>query len=210
MTPSDDRRGLVELLERRYRARSPRLSAFYETATKGVFRVDRDSGAPWVLRHYPADRPMERLHGQAAIMRYVERHGIAAERVVLTSDGSETTELDGRGVLVTTLLEGVPPRRTPNVLRQLGESIGRLHTLPADPADERWLARRAGALPREDLAFGRACLERIRGNVPDELRAAYERLVAALEVTRDCEDLPQEAHGLLHSDCHMANAKELL
>lgn len=197
------------MLRRRYGARSPRLTAFYETGAKGVYRVDHHGGAPWVVRHYPAERPMERLLGQAAIMRHVERHGIETERVVPTADGSETTELGGRGVLVTTLLDGGVPRRTPDVLRRLGETIGRLHALPADPADERWLGRRAGAMPREDLAFGRTCLRRIHGNVPGQYVPAYERLAAALAETRDCESLPPAAHGLLHSDCHMANAAGL-
>ena len=199
---------LRTVLEERYGALTPRFTPFYETADKGVYRVDRGRGAPWVLRHYPATRPMERLHGQVAIMRHVERHAIPAERVVPTSDGADAVELDGRGVLVTTLLEGTVPRRTPESLRRLGESIGRIHALPPGSPEDPWLARPAGAMPREDLAFGRSCLERIRGRVPAEHRPAYESLVSTLQQTRDGTDLPPSAFGLLHSDCHMANAAE--
>ena len=206
---SGDRGGLIGVLERRYGARAPRLTAFYENERKAIYRVDRDGDAPWVVRHYPAERPMERLLGQVAIMRHLERQGVAMERVVLTSDGGEVTELGGRGVLVTTLLEGAVPRRTPEALRRLGESIGQLHALPTGAADEPLLARWARAMPREDLAGGRAWLEEIKGKVPDRYRAQYERLVAALDGTRDCEGLPPGAYGLLHNDCHMANAIEL-
>ena len=171
--PDSSRVPLRTVLQERYGALTPRLTAFYETADKGVYRIDHDGGAPWVLRHYPASRPMERLHGQVAIMRHVQRHAIPAERVVPTADGADVVELNGRGVLVTTLLEGVVPRRTPQVLRRLGESIGRMHALPPSQPDNHWLARPAGAMPRQDLAFGRACLERIRGSVPAQHRPAY-------------------------------------
>ena len=185
------------------------MTPFYENERKGVYRVDHESNAPWVVRHYPAERPMARLLGQVAIMRYLERHGIATEGVVLTPDGEDVTELERRGVLVTTLLEGAVPRRTPEVLRRLGETIGQLHALPAAPAEESRLARTARAMPREDLAFGRGRLDGIRDSVPDEHREEYERLLAALSVTRDCEAVPADGIGLLHNDCHMANSVEM-
>jgi Ser/Thr protein kinase RdoA (MazF antagonist) len=111
-------------------------------------------------------------------------------------------------VLVTSLLVGGAPRRTPGVLRRLGESIGRLYALPPVSPQDGALTRPAGAMPREDLAFGLTCLERVAHRVPTGLRAAHAALREALESTRDCEDLPPGAHGLLHSDCHLTNAVE--
>jgi Ser/Thr protein kinase RdoA (MazF antagonist) len=196
------------LLRHEYGARAPRLTPFYEEPDKAIYRVDHAGGAPWVLRHYPAARPLERLRGQAAIMRHVAHNGIPAEQIIPTVTGTDSTVLAGRGLLVTSLLEGTRPRPTSPVLRRLGESIGRLHALPPEPSGNRSLTRRAGAMPREDLAFGRACLDRVEARVPAEHRAAYDALRATLKSTRDCEDLPPAAHGLLHSDCHLANAVE--
>ena len=199
---------MLELLAEEYGAVEPRVTPIFEEGDKGVYRVDRAEGGSWVLRRYPAARPLERLQGQVAIMRYVECNGVPAERVVATVRGEDWCVLDGRGVLVTSLIEGTRPRRTATVLGGLGESIGRLHALPSAGTEVPALARRAGAMPREDLAFGRACLERVAGMVPAAYGGEYDALRDTLERTRDCEALPAEAHGLVHSDCHLGNALE--
>ena len=203
--PSASRQSLLDLLRREYGARGPQLTPFYETSTKAIYRVDQDGGPPWVARLYPAARPIERLRGQVAIMGHVADNGVPTEQIIGTAAGVDFTVLGQRGVLVTSFLEGTFPRRTPEVLRQLGDSIGRLHALPRT-TQASLFHRRAGALPREDLAFGRACLDRIAGSVPAAHRGAYDALRATLDATRDCEALPASAHGLLHSDCHLANA----
>jgi Ser/Thr protein kinase RdoA (MazF antagonist) len=146
------------------------------------------------------------LLGQAAIMRYVARHGIPMEQIVQTRDDADSTSLDGRGILVTSFLEGALPRRIPDTLRHLGESIGLLHALPSTPAGDPLLSRRAGAMPRDDLSYGLACLDRVAGRVPAHLRPDYDALRHTLATIRTCEDLPPACHGLLHNDCHLANA----
>jgi Ser/Thr protein kinase RdoA (MazF antagonist) len=88
-------------------------------------------------------------------------------------------------------------------LAQLGEVVGRLHAIPPASPNDPFLSRRAGSLPREDLAFGRSCLARVAGRIPSERLREFDALSAALEVTNDCEDLPG---GLIHPDGHLANA----
>jgi Ser/Thr protein kinase RdoA (MazF antagonist) len=193
---------LTTLLERHYGAHPAALHPIYE-AEGAIYRVQRRDGPPWVLRLFPRSRPLERVQGDAVILVYVERHGVPAERLVTARDGSGSTVLDGRGVLVTTAVEGRRPDRSPTTLRRLGEVVGRLHALPAVPAGDRWLGRRAGALPAQDLAAGHAYLARIAGRVPPERRTEYEMIRAALDATDDCEALPA---GLIHSDCHLDNA----
>src|SRR5258708_6028423 len=112
-----DRRSILDLLAEDYGAQAPRLTPFYETTDKAIYRVDGADTAPRVLRLYPAARPLERLRDQAAIMRHVARHGIPAERVIPTIAGTDTTVLAGRGVLVTSFLDGTTPQRTPAILR---------------------------------------------------------------------------------------------
>ncbi|HEV2123223.1 MAG TPA: phosphotransferase, partial [Chloroflexota bacterium] len=96
--------------------------------------------------------------------------------------------------------------RSPETLRRLGEVVGHLHALPPVPEQDPLLQRRAGALPASDLPFGLQCLARIADRVPNEWRAEYTILRACLLATCDCEDLPDSARGLIHNDCHLANA----
>jgi Ser/Thr protein kinase RdoA (MazF antagonist) len=118
------------------------------------------------------------------------------------TDGSLATELNGHGVLVTAFVSGGPPGRDWDSLRQLGEALGRLHSLPT-PLDEPDLQRRASSLPKEDLAFGKDALDRVAAIVPTSRRAEYEDIRDALGRTNDCEALPT---GLTWSDCHPGNA----
>ena len=205
MTPSGDvRAAIAGLLAERYGTSAPRLEPVYEEPAKAIYRVERSDGQPWILRYFPPTRPLERAAGDAAIMRYVAAHGIPAERPVSTLDGARAAELEGRAVLVTERIHGARPDRSPETLRLLGEAVGRIHALPPVPPDDPRLTRRAGALPRQDLPYGRECLARIRGSVPASLQEQYEALRVALDATHDCEDAPA---GLIHSDCHPDNAR---
>ncbi len=136
------------------------------------------------------------------ILAYIERHGLPGERLVTATAGATAADWEGRGVLVTQFIPGRRPDRSPATLRRLGELVGRLHALPPVPADDPFLSRRASALPKEDLIFGRSCLARLANRVPPERRNDYDAIRATLATTHDCEDMPR---ALIHSDCHLAN-----
>jgi Ser/Thr protein kinase RdoA (MazF antagonist) len=191
-----------------------RLTPVYEEAEKAIYRADRRGGRPWVLRLFSPRRPLERVRGDAAVLRWVARHRLPAERVVAAADGTDVIEADGWGLLVTRFVAGVAADRAPATLRQQGGILGRLHALgpsapsalppPAGAAGASTLTRAAGATPANDLPFGRACLARVAGRVPPPLVAQFEALDAALAATRDGAGLP---HALSHNDCHLANAR---
>jgi hypothetical protein len=48
-----------------------------------VFRVDRRDGEPWVARAFPPARPRAGVEGDAAILRFLERHDYPAERLAV-------------------------------------------------------------------------------------------------------------------------------
>jgi Ser/Thr protein kinase RdoA (MazF antagonist) len=171
----------------------------------GVYRVDQVNAPSWVVRIFAKDRSMARVRGDAAILNHVTQQGVPCERLVPTLDGSGCTELEGQGVIVTRF-EGVRLSRELTVLRRLGEVLGQLHAIPAVPADDPYLGRRAGSLPREDLDLGIAHLDRVADRVSAVDRNSFESLKMELEATSDCEALP---FGLIHSDCHLDNAIQL-
>lgn len=106
--------------------------------TEGVFRVDRDAGPPWVARIMLTGRPRSRTEGDAEILHFLERREFPAERCAAPNP---VTELGGRAVLVTEYLPGKHPSGSPAVWRKLGDLLGRLHTLPAEPGPARRQAR---------------------------------------------------------------------
>ena len=202
---SDQRGRLIALLEDGYGARVTALGAIaeYGEAEGGVYRADRQDGAPWVVRVFASGRPLDRVRGDAAVLEYVERHDVPAERLVRTLHASGSSELDGQGVVVTRYVAGTRADRSPTTLLRFGDALGQLHAVPPAQVGDAWLGRRAGALPAEDLAFGRACLSRVAGYVPTEGLATWEALRAALDATDDCDALPS---ALTHSDFHLDNA----
>jgi hypothetical protein len=44
-----------------------------------VMRIDRHDGEPWVARAFPPARPVSGAEGDAAVLRFLERHGYPAE-----------------------------------------------------------------------------------------------------------------------------------
>ena len=98
---------LTALLEHRYRASVVGVVPIFETAEKAIYRVERHDGPAWVVRLFPRSRPIERVEGDPAILRYVESHGVPAERLGATIGDVGAIDFDGRGLLVTRFVEGV-------------------------------------------------------------------------------------------------------
>src|SRR6476660_425518 len=46
-----------------------------------VFRIDRADGDPWIARAFPPARPRSGADGDAAILRFLDRHDYPAERL---------------------------------------------------------------------------------------------------------------------------------
>ena len=70
-----------------------------------VFRIDRNDGEPWIARAYPPARPRSGVEGDAAILRFLERHDYPAERLAVDD---AVSDFDGGAVLVTRFIEGAP------------------------------------------------------------------------------------------------------
>jgi len=168
--------------------------------TEGVFRVDHDAGPPWVARVFLSSRPLARTEEDAEVLRFLARRDVPAERC---AHPSPVTELDGRAVLVTGYLPGKHPSGSPAVWRNLGELLGRLHTLPTEPGPAR---RRAGSLhhlpwyeggPEGDLAAAAALVADLDGRVPAEHRQLYDLITELLPEGDDAQGLPE---AFVHPD----------
>ncbi|CAN5643477.1 hypothetical protein BH09CHL1_BH09CHL1_00950 [soil metagenome] len=202
----DRETALLTLLEQSYLVRGVAIKPVVEYGDGGgVYRVARASEPDWILRVFAIDRPMERVRGDAAILKHLASQDVPCEQLVSAADGSGSVDLDDRGVIVTHFVKGVRPSRTINSIRRLGEVLGRVNAAPSVPADHRYLGRRAGAIPREDLDYGVAQLARVADRVPAEAREMFATLQMELKATNDCEKLP---FGLIHSDCHLDNTIE--
>ena len=172
--------------------------------------VKRVDGPPWVARIFssPADE-VSRVEGDAEILRFLASHNFPAERV---AHDDPVSVLNGNGVIVTEFVEGGRPtdphgrNESPEVQRELGSLLGRLHTLPAAGGA---VARDGGSeehdggfhvgRPKQDLAAAMSFLVEVEDAVAPEGREGFERLIACVENADDAEGLPEAlTHGNYH------------
>lgn len=181
-----------------------------------VFRIDRRDGDPWVARVFPPARPRTGAEGDAAILRFLERHQYPAERLA-TDDA--VSELDGASVLVTRFVMGrllaspaVGPEGTEK-FAIMGDLLGRLHALPADesvsrPGGASGLDPSREGSPRQDLLAALALLDAVNGQVAESARERFEQLREQMRSGDDGQGLPEALlHGnLLHAPDHVVVA----
>src|SRR5215469_16398868 len=94
-----------------------------------VFRIDRRDGDPWIARAFSPARPRAGVEGDAAVLRFLERHDYPAERLAA---GDAVSDFDGSAVLVTRFVDGARLPDGAAKFAMMGELLGRLHALPYD------------------------------------------------------------------------------
>lgn len=173
--------------------------------------VQRADGRPWVARIFssPADT-VDRIEGDAEILRFLASHDFPAERL---AHDEPVSVHDGSGVIVTELVEGGRPTDaygradSPAVHSELASLLGRLHTLPAAGGA---VARDGGSeehdggfhvgRPKQDLAAAMSFLVSVEDAVTPAGREQFERLRDQVEGADDAEGLPEAlTHGNYHS-----------
>lgn len=164
-----------------------------------VFRIDRNDGDPWIARAFPPGRPRAGAEGDAAVLRFLTRHGYPAERLAVDD---AVSDLEGSSVLVTELIHGehIPPF-TDN-MTVMADLLGRLHALPPDdtvsrPGGAQGLDPSREGSPRQDLLAALACLDAVDIKVPSDGRARFEALRDQVRAADDAAGLPE---ALLHGN----------
>ena len=178
-----------------------------------VFRIDRNSGEPWIARVFPPARPRAGVEGDAAILRFLEGQDYPAERLA-TDDA--VSAFDGSSVLVTQFIPG-PLLASPAVGSQgrmkfaiMANLLGRLHALPPDES----VSRPGGASgedptregsPRQDLLAALSFLDAVDTKVAPAYRRRFDQLRDLVRSADDGHDLPEAlVHGnLLHAPDHV-------
>ncbi len=172
-----------------------------------VFRVDRSGGDPWIARVYPPARPSAGVEGDAAILRFLERHDYPAERVAVDD---AVSDLDGTSVLVTGFVDGgeLPDGR--EKIAMMGDLLGRLHALEIEDS----VSRPGGAAgddphregsPIQDLMDALSFLDALDNKVAGKSRELLEHLREQVRSADAGEGLPEALlHGnLLHNPDHV-------
>ena len=171
-----------------------------------VFRIDRNDGDPWIARAFPPARSRASVEGDAAILRFLERHDFPAERLAVDD---AVSDFDGSAVLVTRLIEGVPLPEGVEKFAIMGDLLGRLHALPLDES----VSRPGGASgedpsregrPRQDLLAALSFLDAVDTKVAAAHRKQFEQLRDQVRSADDGHGLPESLlHGnLLHAPDH--------
>jgi Ser/Thr protein kinase RdoA (MazF antagonist) len=172
---------------------------------RSVYRIDRRDGESWVVRAFPADRPVERVQGDAEILQFLEQHDFPAER---TANPAPVTSPGGQGVIVTKFIKGKPAVADESTFFKAGEMLGQLNNLPAD---SRVIAREADSLhhyskleglPRNDLNAATSWLNTIADRTPLQSQGLREKLLERLGLADDLRDLTR---ALIHPDPVLKN-----
>jgi Ser/Thr protein kinase RdoA (MazF antagonist) len=170
--------------------------------------VKHVDGQRWIARVFSssADR-VSRVQGDAEILRFLASHDFPAERI---AHDDPVTVLDGKGIVVTTFIDGGRPSGSPAVWHELGDLLGRLHKLPSAGGA---VARDGGAeetdggfhvgRPKEDLAAAMGFLVSVEDDVNAAAREKFEWLRDQVENADDAEGLPE---ALTHGNYHLWTA----
>ena len=172
-----------------------------------VYRIDHAHRSPWIARIFPGVVPLERVRGEAELLRLLEAHGFPAERL---ASADPISSLDGCTVLLTRFVRGdlFGDRSFSTVdealaaLNRLGSMLGRLHELsPSGHAVPSgvgaWHGDGATGPPRLDAEAALAFLHDVRDRLPDGTADRHESLHAQLDHVDVAEGLPT---GLIHPD----------
>jgi len=202
---TEEARALLEklrvYLEKHYGIRITALNRL----DRGVYRVDRKDGPNWIARVFPAERAVERVQGDAEVLKFLQMQGFPAERCARPDP---VTAPGGRGVLVTEYLEGSGVEPSEPILHTFGEMLGRLNTLPSGSGG---VGREAGSLhhyslveggPRNELDAAISWLDEVNDQVPAQNQILHKSLREQVAKADDCHDLPK---ALIHPDPVLKN-----
>jgi Ser/Thr protein kinase RdoA (MazF antagonist) len=193
---------LAAHIDATYDVRVQQLTPLEPWAPDGAQRVDLASGESWVARPHGPGRPIEQVHGDAELLRFLEAHDFPAERL---AHAEPVSAWEHGSVIVTGFLPGKNCRSdgSPATLNAIGRLLGRLHTLPADegiaarPAGGWHHLSQAGGGRDEDARILIPLLRDAATRLPDAEREACDELVRELESIDLCTDLP---HCLINVD----------
>lgn len=166
-----------------------------------------DAPVPVQFRRPSARTPLDWLLTQAATLSYLEQSGYPAPRVVRTRSG-DGVGLDGVWLtMATSYVEGSVLEPTVGQLRMLGETLGRLHSVPlgsADGPEQAGGPGRAMWYPEDAIPVTLARLDRVAGLVPAGWQEMYEVFRSTVLAVRSAAaSLPA---GVVHGDAWAANA----
>jgi Ser/Thr protein kinase RdoA (MazF antagonist) len=163
-----------------------------------VFRIDRNDGDPWIARAFNPARPRTGAEGDAAMLRFLERHDYPAERLAVDD---AVSDFEGSAVLVTRFVEGEPLPKGREIAI-MGDLLGRLHALPYDES----ASRPGGAVgddpsregsPGQDLLAALSFLDAVDTKVAPAHRKRFEQLRDQVRAADDAHGLPE---ALLHGN----------
>lgn len=185
-------------------------------AGRAAFRLIRPDGTSWMIRAVRADGAVHdsyRGTGAATMREWVdsriatlvrlERDGYPAPRPVRSRSGELVAAVDDWLVSATSYVDGPVVRPTVDQLRLLGESLGRLHTLPDQPGGDR-VAQRGAVGPAAERAGGGLAPWRADGGLVGVGRSGWHGDAAipyALETLAAVEPALPGSWADLHAAC---------
>ena len=177
-------------------------------ATSGGSEADRSvlivrqSHDQKIMRVFPPENTRSNPAALAQVLNLLAEADYPAERIIPALDGTAVVEVDGWRAVLTTFIEGTPTDELDSEFYSLGATLGWLHALFTP---EELLARNVPIAERSlDAEMGMARADLLAVPRPDQfdLAAFYDELLAAIDATDRCHDLP---YTLIHNDFQPGN-----
>lgn len=189
-------------LEATYKVGVKKMAPLEPWGPEGAQRVDLENGESWVARPHGPQRPVEEVHGDAEILRFLEHHDFPAERL---ADAEPVSRLGPASVIVTKLLPGRNCRDDADraTIHGIARMLGQLHTLPAvdgavsRPAGGWHHLSQAGGGREEDVRILLPLIADAGQRLPDSEQTACKELAIEVESIDLCRELP---HCLINVD----------
>lgn len=168
---------------------------------RGVFRIDRRDGPSWVARVF-ADRDLDTVSADAAMLKSLESAGFPAERCAVDQPVSQ---LAGSSVLITEWVEGERANGRGRTYGVLGALLGRLHSAPtvSSRPGGAWHHLSQSGGPRQEIDAAIALFGANEARVAPGQQRSYDDILEALYHLDDGHDLPE---AFVHPDFVPANA----
>ncbi len=200
---------LTRLVEERYVCRKAILQPIspYMLENRGIYRVGWEDGTSYVLRAFLDEVALE-LTGHAAILAYLQEHGLLVPQVKYTREGALLAQYQGWTALLLSFLEGKVADFELYSLELLAEHMGRLHTLSHNilSVTERTLLPDSRLRPTEPASQAIDNLSRALPHVPGALRQFCVDSIAALQRVQQAQQTGLLPETLIHGDCWPGNA----
>lgn len=190
----------TEIIKNSYDFKEIKLEWFNQTKHKNVFKVFAD-GNTYVLRIFSESRTIDQVERDILILEFLEQNNFPAQRLIITTEGKFSINIDHRQALLLSYVEGQHPDLNAQTMAKIGELMAKLHLLGESihyPYQANWNVENEKKVLEKELK--RKDIQ----NLPDP-EGIIPQIKQEFDKLPNLQNLPQT---IIHTDMHGNNILE--